>query len=97
MAKFDFGVNWSRSTERHSKTNFVEIDSLMLHDKFHDHRIFGSESAVFIFQMMYFQTIPLSDYFVTTISVVVPCGGLNIIPVHRLSVVLFTFSVPSGL
>ena len=34
-----------------------------------------TESAVFIFWMLYFQRIPLSDDLEITTSVVVPCGG----------------------
>ena len=34
-----------------------------------------TESAVFIFWLLYFQRIPLSDYLEITTSVVVSCGG----------------------
>ena len=54
------------------------------------------ECAVFIFLLLYFQRSPLSDNIDITTSVVVPCGGPKSLPVHRLSVVIFTFSVPLG-
>ena len=72
-----------------------------------------TDSAVFIFRRLYFQRIPLSDNFKITTSVVVPCGGLKSLPVHRFSdvivhrfsvvivhrfsVVIFTFSCLKGL
>ena len=54
-----------------------------------------TEPAVFIFWMLYFQRIPLSDNLeiTTVISVVVSCGGPKKFPVHRFGVVIFTFSV----
>ena len=61
------------------------------------HRLNKTESAVFIFWMLYFQRILLSDNLKITTSIVVPCGGPKRFPVHRLSAVIFTFSGPLGL
>ena len=60
-------------------------------------RLNKTETAVFNFWMLYFQRIPLSDNLEIKISVVVPCGGPKRLPVHRFSVVIFTFSGPLGL
>ena len=51
-------------------------------------RLNKTESAVFIFLMLLFQRIPLSDKLEIETSVVVSCGGPKRLPVHRFSVVM---------
>ena len=60
-------------------------------------RLSKTESSVLKLWMLYLQRIVFTDYLETTTAVVVPCGGPKSLPVHRYSVVIFTFSIPLGL
>ena len=73
-------------------------------------RLNETESAVFKLRMLYFQRISFqiifgcsvskglfSDYLELTTAFIVPCGSPKKSPLHRYSVVIFTFSGPLGL